>query len=353
MKLTTSAMILTFICAIIGSNASADGLRLAGDTPLPDSSDWDCSACSYSHHDSNDCGCSDGAYYDEGGSHGDGRGDSVNLGCTPEAVRMLKIGLSNLVHGRFCHDPSLDPDYHSTGGWYDCSSSCPTKRMGGGPFRKHAPCWYTAPTSWTLLGVIPLKKHHWLGNSSDCDCHSASGCISWVPEDQFDIPTVDEDCQADQENYDPGDHDEVLPPPVPEAEDETAGFEGSSVLQTQNRVLAPEVDTKKGKGTRVRRKRSISRSVYAKSHKKSKNDSRQTEPETLEFDQQELNEITKPIRASATSEMPEPRTLTVIQPPQDILSDNFAELRTRQKLSVVLPSLTRSSYGQASLQILE
>jgi hypothetical protein len=167
------------------------------------------------------------------------------------------------------------------------------------------------------------------------------------------MPTVDEDCQGDQENNDPGDHDEVLPPPAPEAEDETARFEGSSVLQTQNRVLAPEVDAKKGKGTRVRRKRSISRSVYAKSHNNSKNESRQTEPETLEFDHQELNQITKPIRASATSEMPQPQTLTVIRPPQDILSNNSAELRTRQKLSTVLPTVTRSSYGQASLQILE
>ena len=353
MKLYKSVMILTVTSAIMGSSASADGLRLAGDTPAPGSSNWDCSACSYVNHDSNDCGCSDGPYYDGGCSHGNCWGDSVNLRCTPEAVRMLKIGLGNLVHGRFCHDPSLDPDYHTTGGWYDCSSGCPTKRMGGGPFRKHGPCWYTSPTTWTLLGVIPLRKNHWLASSSDCDCHSASGCISWAPEDQFHVPTVDEHYQGDRDNGDQADDDEVLPPPVPEADDDTARFEDSSVLQTQNRVLDPEVDAKKVKRTRVRRKRPISRSIYANSPKKSKSGPRPTEPKTLDLDQRELNQITKPIQASATSELTRPQTLTAIQPSQDIRWGISTEPGIKKKPSPVLSTLTRSSFGQASLKILE
>jgi hypothetical protein len=73
----------------------------------------------------------------------------------------------------------------------------------------------------------------------------------------------------------------------------------------------------------------------------------------LDLDQHELNQITKPIPASATSELPLPQTLTAIQPSQDILSEISAELGITQKPTRFLPTPTRSSFGQASLQILE
>ena len=60
------------------------------------------------------------------------------------------------------------------------------KRAGGGPFRKHGPCWYTAPTEWTLFGVFPLPMHpgcieHGTCGGAGC-CDVDSGCAVYDPD---------------------------------------------------------------------------------------------------------------------------------------------------------------------------
>ena len=88
------------------------------------------------------------------------------MGGVSPGLQRLKFGMQNLLQGGCC-DKSCDPCGGLASRWY--KGSRPPKRMGGGPFRKYGPCWYTAPTEWTLFGVIPLSPH------PTCFCGQAAG----------------------------------------------------------------------------------------------------------------------------------------------------------------------------------
>ena len=110
-------------------------------------------------------GCDGGcAGQDDAGPGGDS-GCGGCLGDISPGLQRLKIGMQNLMQGSM-----RDPCGGLVSSWYN--GSRPPKRMGGGPFRKCGPCWYTAPTEWTLFGVIPLSHH------STCLCSKCAGGTS-------------------------------------------------------------------------------------------------------------------------------------------------------------------------------
>jgi len=140
-----------------------------------------CTAC-----DSGDCdggcassadgGCGDFGYgggCDDFGCGG-GCGDCACMnGAGTGLARMMSLfqgGMCNNACGGSCG--GLDSN------WY--ASSRPPKRMGGGPFRKYGPCWYTAPTEWTLFGVFPLATQPTCLSHPGGDCGTDCGCAVYV-----------------------------------------------------------------------------------------------------------------------------------------------------------------------------
>ena len=116
------------------------------------------------------------------GSSGSDAGDCDSEDCSCEGrtnlgLQNIKTGIQSLLQG--CFSDVLVCD--STWDWY-CHSR-PPKRKGGGPFRKHGPCWYTAPTEWTLFGIIPLSPYptclsHQRENNGHCD--TDCGCAVYL-----------------------------------------------------------------------------------------------------------------------------------------------------------------------------
>lgn len=103
--------------------------------------------------------------------------------CMPGRILQgLSMGVDNLLHLRLCHTPSLEASYQSNGGWHRCN------RKSGGPFGQSGPCWFEAPTRWTLFGNIPLHGGACWGQG----CNACSNCEIYEPTPLEPTPLLDD-----------------------------------------------------------------------------------------------------------------------------------------------------------------
>ena len=224
------------------------------------------------------------------------------------------------------------------------TSRVPPKRAGGGPFRKYGPCWYTAPTEWSLFGFIPLSKDACSCESSGCN----SGCHALVGGELYDLPSIQK-------------YPEVASPSAPE---ETVDVPvGVSVMREPQRVSYKKTKDKLEKVLPAKETPKqdqhlpITRAVYVEEkteHKTSESDEARRQKKVTSDVIIRLQDLVDDAREAEENSTlyaaPEPPPVTVNQPMPPVTTTYSQPPR---RLAAGRSTFKRPSFGNASIRVVD